>query len=100
MSTTFASGDMANAICDRCSRKVPYKELRPDGNSPGLRVCQDPGCWDMKDPWRLPPIQPDAFVLRFPRTDVPLTINPADNPNNDYPGPEFPNNTPLGGVTS
>lgn len=96
MSTAFASGDLAIAICDRCQRKVPYKQLRPDGNSPGLRVCEDPGCWDNKDPWRLPPIQPDALVLRFPRPDVPLIVQNNPDPNNPYPGEAYP----LGGVNS
>lgn len=89
MSTVFASGDIAIAICDRCRVKHPYRALKPDGNSPGLRVCSL--CWDPKDPWRLPPIQPDALVLRFPRPDTNLTRGP-DNPN--YPGPDYP----LGGA--
>lgn len=94
MSTVFAPGDIAIAVCDRCNRKFPYKELRPDGNSPGLRVCAED--WDMKDPWRLPPIQPDAFVLRFPRPDVPLIVQENPDPNNPYPGPPYP----LGGVNA
>lgn len=94
MSTVFAPGDIAIAVCDRCRRKVPYKSLRPDGNSPGLRVCQDMGCWDPKDPWRLPPIQPDAMVLRFPRPDTDLTVNKLSQAGQPpYPGGPYP----LGG---
>jgi hypothetical protein len=44
---------------------MPYLNLMKDGNSPGLRVCQE--CWDMRDPYRLPPLQPDAFALQYPR---------------------------------
>lgn len=96
MSTVFASGDIAIAVCDRCRRKVPYRQLRADGNSPGLKVCQDPGCWDNKDPWRLPPIQPDSLVLRFPRPDTNLTIDPNDqSAQPSYPGDAYP----LGGIS-
>jgi hypothetical protein len=48
-------------------------ELRADGNSPGLRVCND--CWDPLNPWRLPAIQPDAIALRFPRPDTFIGTN-------------------------
>lgn len=65
-------GSVAIAICDRCKQKVPATELRPDGNSPGLLVCQDPGCWDQKDPYRLPARKTENISLRHPRPDVPL----------------------------
>lgn len=71
----WASGNASIAICDRCNRKRPYRCLRADGNSPGLRVCSDSDCWDPKNPWRLSPIQPDAITLRYPRPDVPLTFD-------------------------
>ena len=71
---SFASGDAAIAICDRCSRKRPYKVLVADGNTAGLRVCGDDDCRDPLNPWRLPPIQPDAVTLHFPRPDTPLTM--------------------------
>lgn len=94
MSTVFASGDISIAACDRCRRKFPYRELRPDGNSPGLRVCAED--WDNKDPWRLPPIQPDAFVLRFPRPDTALTVNEQSQAGQpEYPGDAYP----LGGIS-
>lgn len=63
-----ASGDLAIAVCDRCRFKVPYKELRPDGNSPKLRVCRD--CWDSLDPYRLPVRKEEAIVMEFPRPDA------------------------------
>ncbi len=66
----LSDGRASIAICDRCNCKYPYQVLRADGNSPGLRVCPD--CWDVKNPWRLPPIQPDAISLKYPRPDTPL----------------------------
>ena len=65
-------GTTAIAVCDRCKRKVPYSELRPDGNSPGLRVCSDPGCWDNKDPYRYPARKTENISLRYPRPDEEL----------------------------
>lgn len=66
----FATGELTVAICDRCKRKRPYLALGPDGDKPGLRVCQDAGCSDQKDPWRLPPRQPENISIRYPRPDV------------------------------
>lgn len=84
----YASGQASIAICDRCNRKRPYRALIADGNSPGLRVCGDSDCWDPKNPWRLPPIKPDAITLRFPRPDTPL---PGGIPYPDYTNPSNPN---------
>ena len=78
MSGTYASGSVAIGICDRCQRKFPYKDLMPDGNSPGLRVCAADR--DQKDPWRLPPIQPDAIILRYPRPDVSIAPDSVVQP--------------------
>ena len=72
---TYATGRIAIAVCDRCNTKVPYLWLRPDGDKPGLRVCKD--CWDTKDPYRLPPRRPDAFILRYPRPDVSIAVAPG-----------------------
>jgi hypothetical protein len=85
----YASGRASIAICDRCSFKFPYQDLRADGNSPGLRVCED--CRDPKNPWRDPPIQPDAITLKFPRPDIPLTAG-----NVQYP--DLTNVTPANSV--
>lgn len=63
-------GTAAIAVCDRCKLKMGYDDLRPDGNSPGLRVCKD--CWDAKDPWRLPARQAENITLRYPRPDETL----------------------------
>lgn len=66
----LSNGRAALAMCDRCNRYFPYGELRADGNSPGLRVCNDD--YDPKSPWRLPPARPDAISLKYPRPDTPL----------------------------
>lgn len=62
-------------ICSRCSRKFPLHELRPDHNSPGLRVCA--ADLDQLDPYRLPARQTEDITLPFLRTDTPIPTNPA-----------------------
>lgn len=68
----FAPGILTIAICDRCSMKFKYRELKADGNAPGLMVCAD--CWDSKDPYRLPPRRPEAIVVKNPRPDTDITV--------------------------
>lgn len=65
---TLGNATVAIAVCDRCNTKVPYNDLRPDGNSPGLRVCAP--CWDSLDPYRLPALKPERISMRYPRPDV------------------------------
>jgi hypothetical protein len=67
---------LAIAVCDRCKMKKPYVDLRPDGNSPGLRVCGD-GCWDTLDPYRLAARKTERINLRFARPDV--SVAAGDN---------------------
>lgn len=56
-------------VCDRCQTKYYFDEISPDGNSPGLMVCQP--CWDSIDPWRLPFIPADANItLKRARPDT------------------------------
>lgn len=74
-SQRYATGRLSIAICDRCHFKFKYTDLMPDGDKPGLRVCK--GCWDEKDPYRLPARQPEPFTLRFPRPDVPIGVLPG-----------------------
>ena|SRR5579859_7109018 len=74
----LAAGRASIAICDRCNFKYDYNVLRADGNTPGLRVCPD--CRDPKDPWRLPPLQPDAISLKYPRPDTFIGINAPLSP--------------------
>ena len=50
--------------------KVNYVDLRPDGNSPGLRVCSK--CRDVKDPYKLPARKTENISLRYPRPDEEL----------------------------
>ena len=71
---TIGLTSLAIAVCDRCKMKKPYVNLRPDGNSPGLRVCGD-GCWDTLDPYRLAARKTDRINLRFARPDVSVAAN-------------------------
>lgn len=61
---------LAIGICDRCNRKFPLEQLVPDGNIPGLRVCEADR--DDFDPWRLPAPAPENIALRVCRPDTPL----------------------------
>ncbi len=72
------------AVCDRCSRKLPYSLLRPDPNSPGLMVCPDD--LDQYDPWRLAARETETITLRHPRPDVSVAI-----PGKGKPIPNAPN---------
>lgn len=72
--TGFAPGILSFGICDRCHLRYNYRQLKPDGNTPGLRVCAP--CCDKIDPYRLPKRQPEAVVVQYPRPDVPLDGNP------------------------
>jgi hypothetical protein len=72
------TGSMGIAVCDRCGTKVYLDALKPDGNSPGLRVCGDAGCWDTKDPWRLPARKTENIALPYPRPDSDVSIALAD----------------------
>ncbi len=54
--------------------KRSITELVADGNAPGLRVCQQRGCRDDLDPYRLPARAPDKIAIQYPRPDEPLTI--------------------------
>lgn len=80
----------AIAICDRCNFKKKYTELRADGNSPGLRVCDS--CWDPKNPWRLPAIQPDNILLKYPRPDTLLVAGDISYPDLTNPANPVPPN--------
>lgn len=71
---TLGNAVLSIAICDRCHMKRAYVELMPDGNNPGLKVC-DHGCRDQFDPYRLPARQPEKIALRFPRPDVSVAAN-------------------------
>lgn len=69
----FSAGKFAIFCCARCGRTKPYMEAREDGNIKGLYVCSDKDCYDNIDPYKLPPLPPDTFVLHHPRPDAVLT---------------------------
>lgn len=70
----YASGKYSLGVCDRCARTVPFRQLRRDGDSPGLRVCGADSCYDNLDPHKLPPRQLEPIVLMYPRPDVNLGV--------------------------
>jgi len=63
----YASGRNAVAICDRCAKKIPYRELQYDGQVPELSVCPD--CWDPKHPQEYLPDTFDPITLYDPTGD-------------------------------
>lgn len=69
----FSAGRFAIACCQRCGLTKNYPDLIEDGNIKGLYVCRDGDCYDQIDPYKLPPLPPDAFVLHHPRPDAVLT---------------------------
>jgi hypothetical protein len=69
---TRGLGNVAIAICARCSCKYSYTSLKPDPNFPGLRCCPD-GCLDQIDPWRLAPRPTENITLEFARPDVDIS---------------------------
>lgn len=69
---TEGNASLAIGVCDRCNRKFPIDELRPDPNSPGLRVCADD--LDIFDPWRLPARRTEDVTVRNPRPDERLSL--------------------------
>ena len=72
---TIGNASLAIFVCDRCRMKRPIDEQMPDGNFPGLKVCQQ-GCADQKDPYRLPARKTERINLRFPRPDVSVAVDP------------------------
>jgi len=55
-------------ICDRCHKKFPIDELRPDRDNPGLLVCERDN--DQLDRYKLPARVPESLTLRRIRPDV------------------------------
>lgn len=62
---------IAIAVCGRCGIKMPYDELRPDPNYPGVMVCADD--YDDLDPYRLPARITEDISLEYPRPDFPIS---------------------------
>lgn len=73
---TRGLSSVAIAVCDRCKMKVPFVTLVADPNFPGLRVCENRGCKDEFDPYRLPARKTERINLRFPRPDVSVAVDP------------------------
>ena len=67
---------VAIGVCDRCKMKVAFVTLVSDPNFPGLRVCEERGCRDQFDPYRLPARKTERINLRFPRPDVSVAVDP------------------------
>lgn len=67
---TKGRSTLAIGICARCQRKFSLEDLMDDGNSEGLKVCQDD--YDNIDPYRLPLREADNTQVEFARPDEPL----------------------------
>lgn len=78
MGSQFASGKNSIAFCDRCGRKVKYRELKPQVINQivtGLRVC--PPCLDKDHPqYRIGNLRiTDPQALRNARPDPNLVLS-------------------------
>lgn len=60
-------------VCDRCKRKFPIDELKPDRDNPGLLVCDADN--DERDRYKLPPRVPETVTLRQVRPDTDVSVN-------------------------
>ncbi|HEX4593989.1 MAG TPA: hypothetical protein VH157_06925 [Bryobacteraceae bacterium] len=86
-STKFASGKYANAICDVCSMRVKYVDLRETtirGKRTGILAC--PVCWDKDHPQNFLSqyITTDAQALRHARPDTGLQASRKLYPSNNW----------------
>jgi hypothetical protein len=74
---TSGNATLGVGLCDRCKRKFPIDELRPDRDSPGLMVCRDDN--DERDRYKLPPRKPETVSLRFIRPDTDISSEPTED---------------------
>ena len=65
---SFAKGRNAYGRCMRSGKRVPYSQLVPDGDSPGLLVAPDER--DIRHPAKTPPILAEGVALRRPSPDI------------------------------
>lgn len=65
---TTGNQTLGVGICDRCRKKFPIGELRPDRDNPGLLVCKADN--DELDRYKLPARVPESITLRHIRPDV------------------------------
>ena len=73
MSSRFASGKKAQAICDRCGQTVKLRELRDEivkGRDSHIKVCR--ACFDPDHPQLMLGEFPvnDPQALEYPRPDM------------------------------
>ena len=79
----FAVGKHSIAICDRCSKEIPYQDLQfevVNGKKTGFKVCDE--CFDEDNPqWQLSKVKVnDPQAIRDPRPDTSNmgNLSPAD----------------------
>lgn len=60
----YATGRYAVGFCKKCGLNFAYGDLVDDGETPGLRVCQE--CYDPKHPQERPARAYDPIALRKP----------------------------------
>lgn len=65
---TTGNPTLGVGICDRCRKKFPIGELKPDRDNPGLLVCKDDN--DELDRYKLPARVPESVTLRKIRPDT------------------------------
>lgn len=74
---TTGKSTLGVGICDRCRKKFPIDELRPDRDNPGLLVCQKDN--DQVDRYKLPARKPESLTLRKIRLDVDIAEDATVN---------------------
>lgn len=70
---TTGNESLGIGICDRCRRKFPIDELKPDRDNPGLLVCKADN--DELDRYKLPPRKPETVTLRQIRPDTDISVD-------------------------
>lgn len=91
---SYAKGYNAFGRCGKCGDKVPYLELRGDGQVKGLRVCST--CFDIKHPQEIPVNMEEGIALKNPAPDTDV-----ESPTSTTPIAEtlFPGEHYFGGQT-
>jgi hypothetical protein len=74
---TLSRATYAIGMCQRCNRKFPLGDLRPDGDKPALRVCR--GCRDGVDRNRLPSRAPERISVSGALPDT-ILLPPEETP--------------------
>lgn len=91
----YAKGNRAVGICARSGRKMPLKDLVPDGQNPGLLV--DPDWRDIKHETERSPLDlADAEALRRPAPDI---DDDSAGAGDTLKNALFPNDNVFGGGT-